>query len=432
MARTYSYGELENLWIDAGGPRKVAPVMAAIALAESGGNPRQKHYNPPAGHSPATWDRGLWQINSSHGYSASSSFNPKANARQAVAVYRSQGLGAWTTYKTGAYKRHLQAGPMTSGGSGGFGILTAANQVGVDQGVDYRGAGPIPALDTIRITSVRKVSIIEGGSWPLVGFQYESGPYKGRYGYLMENFIPKVRVGQKLKRGQVIGIATGSYPYVEYGFAANASGTPLAPLGADPRAPTAAGQAMLAYIGQRAGDQVQGLPPGGASHGPTKAPASGQSPAAAGGGQGSGGVTGAVTGLGSSIAAAGSEIASPFVSIAHTGESVGSFLGKVSDPHFWLRALEVVGGVMLILLGLYLLARQVGVAQPVEDVAGVLPAGRAAKLSEEGAAAMQLSPGTAAPARRKAATRRVVHQHYLEERSRRREISDPSTNEIPF
>jgi len=81
-------------------------------------------------------------------------------------------------------------------------------------------------------------------------------------------------------------------------------------------------------------------------------------------------------------------------------------------------------------LGLYLLARQVGLAQPVEDVAALTPVGRGAKLSEEAAAGMQLSAGTRAAGRPR--TRRTVHRHYLEERPKPRAISDPATNEIPF
>ena len=35
----YTYGQLETLWTNAGGSKALAPLMAAIALAESGGNP---------------------------------------------------------------------------------------------------------------------------------------------------------------------------------------------------------------------------------------------------------------------------------------------------------------------------------------------------------------------------------------------------------
>lgn len=75
--------------------------MAAIALAESGGDPNATHRN-----SDGTVDRGLWQINSSHGY-GTSSLDPNQNIKQAVGVYHSQGLTAWATFTSGAYLKYL-------------------------------------------------------------------------------------------------------------------------------------------------------------------------------------------------------------------------------------------------------------------------------------------------------------------------------------
>ena len=95
----YTYAELEGLRISAGGNRALAPVMAAIAEAESGGN--SDAWNPrdtnglPSG--------GLWQINPAPANWA----DPAANARDAVAKYKSQGLAAWGTYTSGAYKGYL-------------------------------------------------------------------------------------------------------------------------------------------------------------------------------------------------------------------------------------------------------------------------------------------------------------------------------------
>lgn len=97
---TYSYGQLEQLWVNAGGDQALAPVMAAIAMAESGGN--DTAYNS----SGAT---GLWQILGAVNSSDQSSLtNPQTNAREAVLKYQTQGLGAWVTYTSGAYKQFLQ------------------------------------------------------------------------------------------------------------------------------------------------------------------------------------------------------------------------------------------------------------------------------------------------------------------------------------
>lgn len=101
----YSYGQLKSLWILAGGSIALAPTMAAIALAESGG---LSNAHNPSGAS------GLWQIEIpvNAGYvpgGAANVYNPLANARAAVAIERDQGLGAWTTYSSGAYRAFMQA-----------------------------------------------------------------------------------------------------------------------------------------------------------------------------------------------------------------------------------------------------------------------------------------------------------------------------------
>lgn len=94
---TYSFAQLEALWIGAGGPSKEAPLAAAIALAESSGNPNAEGHN-----TNGTIDRGLWQINSVHG--ALSTTNIAANAKAAVQIYKAKGntFTDWVTYNTGA------------------------------------------------------------------------------------------------------------------------------------------------------------------------------------------------------------------------------------------------------------------------------------------------------------------------------------------
>lgn len=100
---------LAALWRQAGGPANVANLMAAIALAESGGNPNA--HNP----SGAT---GLWQIlgNPFPGNAR----DPLTNARMAVSKYQSQGLGAWEAYTRGMHKRFLSGGGFARFARGGF------------------------------------------------------------------------------------------------------------------------------------------------------------------------------------------------------------------------------------------------------------------------------------------------------------------------
>lgn len=54
----YSLSRIERLWISVGGSRGWAPLMAAVALAESGGQVTVVQQGQP----PATTGWGLWQI----------------------------------------------------------------------------------------------------------------------------------------------------------------------------------------------------------------------------------------------------------------------------------------------------------------------------------------------------------------------------------
>lgn len=101
----YSYRQLQDLWVEAGGPAALAPVMAAVALAESGGN--------PGATNPQDGGCGLFQITPAE----TGCSNPLTNAQQAVRKYNSQGLGAWVTYTNGAYKPFMQPGVVPSAGA---------------------------------------------------------------------------------------------------------------------------------------------------------------------------------------------------------------------------------------------------------------------------------------------------------------------------
>jgi lysozyme-like protein len=80
MATRYTFAQLKNLWVQAGGSAASSTIAAAIAMAESGGNPDSIN----TANSNGTIDRGLWQINSIHG--SQSTLDPLANARAAVAI----------------------------------------------------------------------------------------------------------------------------------------------------------------------------------------------------------------------------------------------------------------------------------------------------------------------------------------------------------
>lgn len=81
--------------------------------------------------------------------------------------------------------------------------------------------------------------------------------------------------------------------------------------------------------------------------------------------------------IGQQVKSIGSTAAAPVTDVYHAAESVGTFLGKLTDPNFWLRALQITAGGVMILVGLYLLAKQVGLApdvpRPVRAAAAAVP-----------------------------------------------------------
>lgn len=105
------FGQLRQLWLQAGGDPAWADRMANIALRESSGNPTVQNLKYPD-HSI-----GLWQINQlAHKGRYGNDrqlMNPLANAKAAVAVFNAQGPTAWSTYNPAIDKKYL--GSSTGG-----------------------------------------------------------------------------------------------------------------------------------------------------------------------------------------------------------------------------------------------------------------------------------------------------------------------------
>ncbi|NUT53892.1 MAG: transglycosylase SLT domain-containing protein [Saccharothrix sp.] len=127
-------------------------IAVAVALAESGGDPRAHNSTPPDN------SYGLWQINMlgslgparrrEFGLESNRElFDPTENAR---AANRISGDGRswtpWTTYTSGAYKRHLDEArrgveAMKRGGSGGGSGGSGGGSGGGSRGGGSRGGG---------------------------------------------------------------------------------------------------------------------------------------------------------------------------------------------------------------------------------------------------------------------------------------------------
>lgn len=111
-AGSLSFEQLKTYAKSAGFSDADATRMAAIAMAESSGNPKAHNSKPPDN------SYGLWQINmigelgparrKQLGISSNEQlFDPAVNAKAAKMIKDSQGWNAWTVHKTGAYQKFM-------------------------------------------------------------------------------------------------------------------------------------------------------------------------------------------------------------------------------------------------------------------------------------------------------------------------------------
>jgi hypothetical protein len=168
---TLTYAQLEGLWITNGGNKAVAPLAAAIAMAESSGRTDVTSANPDGGVNV-----GLWQLDTrgkGSGHTVADLQNPATNA--AVAVQGSKDgtdWSAWATFASGAYKRFMNGAttPDMSVPGGGQAAATAASQQAAAAGPDCAfsiggqhigilfGHGPtLPSACLVSKTEVRAV-----------------------------------------------------------------------------------------------------------------------------------------------------------------------------------------------------------------------------------------------------------------------------------
>jgi Lysozyme like domain len=171
---TLTYAQLEGLWITNGGNKAVAPLAAAIAMAESSGRTDVTSANPDGGVNV-----GLWQLDTKGkgaGHTVADLQNPATNA--AVAVQGSNDgtdWSAWETFATGAYKRFMSAGttPDLAVPGGGQAAVSAAQNQAASAGPDCAFSiggqhigilfGHGPTLPSACLVSKTEVRAILGG-----------------------------------------------------------------------------------------------------------------------------------------------------------------------------------------------------------------------------------------------------------------------------
>jgi small basic protein len=140
----YTFAQLEAFALGAGFPPNIAPIMAGIALAESGGRADAVQAGQPYG----TTGWGLWQITPGNSVpqfgTDQQMLNPVNNAKAAYAKWSGAGANVaalrsqWTTYSSGAYLKFMPANIPPPDAAG-------AAQGAADQGVTNLGSG-IPGV----------------------------------------------------------------------------------------------------------------------------------------------------------------------------------------------------------------------------------------------------------------------------------------------
>jgi len=117
-----------------------AAYLVAIAHPESSATPGTVQQGQPY----ATTGWGLWQItpgNSEPSIGVNDALlHPETNARAAAAKLKSQGLGAWTTYTSGAYQPYFGAAEKAVSSVYGM-SLSRVDQLAASAGTGSAGGG---------------------------------------------------------------------------------------------------------------------------------------------------------------------------------------------------------------------------------------------------------------------------------------------------
>ncbi len=108
-----SDSQIAGLAKSAGFPPDQIATAVAVALAESGGKTDALN----TANRNGTWDAGIWQVNSIHGYSQTSLFDPGTNAAAAFKIWSAAGRRwtPWSVYNNGRYRTYIPRGTIAAG-----------------------------------------------------------------------------------------------------------------------------------------------------------------------------------------------------------------------------------------------------------------------------------------------------------------------------
>ncbi len=174
--------EIASLLQQQGFDKEKIPTMTAIALAESGGRP--KAFNPRG----LDKSYGLFQVNMYGGLgparmkqfglkSEQELFDPATNVRAAKGILGSQGLGAWSVYKSGKYKEFLPQAQQAVQQLGQGTEKKPEQVAAAPKGNTYIIYGEDPGLDFLR-GYTDKFKTPEFGGIPNLASLVRSAPQK--------------------------------------------------------------------------------------------------------------------------------------------------------------------------------------------------------------------------------------------------------------
>lgn len=154
-------------------------IAVAVALAESGGNPRAHNAVPPDD------SYGLWQINmlgsmgperrKRFGITSNDAlFDPEVNARAAHTIWQGSGWNAWTTYTRGTYKKYLDTSGFLGDVKKGAEVVTGVDSLtGVSQAIDnvgqnlFKGAASLVAILVVGFLFITGMVILARNTAPV-------------------------------------------------------------------------------------------------------------------------------------------------------------------------------------------------------------------------------------------------------------------------
>jgi hypothetical protein len=212
-----SYQQIETLWTNNGGDPRWAPLMAAIAEAESGGNTQALNNNPSTGD----YSVGLWQINyfqslmlprtQKYGSPAYLQATPDAQAKAAVDLFAGgagasnwKGDAAWRAWQANGGIMYPTQGDLAAWGartssSGQSGGAAATTGVTPPSGIKVGGIQIVSAAEVDKIKGW--FLMISGGFIASVGLVVvlASVGLESRVGRAVAGVTPVGRTAQATK-----------------------------------------------------------------------------------------------------------------------------------------------------------------------------------------------------------------------------------------